>query len=80
MDPSPGDRRYETLVVQPYGEPGDYHAATVVRVCPTVADAYRYIDECILTMAKHGLPHDTVELVVVDPERRLIARPAETLQ
>ena len=51
-----------------------------MRVCPTVADAYRYIDECILTMAKHGLAHDTVELVVVDPERRPIARPAETLQ
>ena len=39
MNDSPGERRYETLVVQPYGQPNDYHAATVVRVCPTVRDA-----------------------------------------
>jgi hypothetical protein len=34
-----------------------------------------------LTLARHGLPPDTLsDLVVVDAERRPIARPAETLQ
>ena len=41
---SPGKRHYETLVVQPWGERGNYWQATVVRVCPTVAEAFRYID------------------------------------
>jgi hypothetical protein len=43
-DASPGKRHYETLVVQPWGERGNYWQATVVRVCPTVAEAFRYID------------------------------------
>jgi hypothetical protein len=43
-DASPGKRHYETLVVQPWGERGNYWQATVVRVCPTVGEAFRYID------------------------------------
>jgi hypothetical protein len=50
-------------------------------VCPTVAEAFRYIDFVERTLARHGLPLDTLsDLVVVDPECRPIARPAETLQ
>lgn len=78
---SPGERRYETLVVQPWGEPGNYWQATIVRVCPTVAEACRYIDFVELTLARHNLPLDTLsDLIVVDTERRPLARPAETLQ
>jgi hypothetical protein len=79
-DASPGKRHYETLVVQPWGEPGKLLQATIVRVCPTVVDAFRYMDYVELTLARHGLPLDTLsDLVVVDAERRPIARPAVTL-
>ena len=65
----------QTLVVQPWGEPGNYWQATIVRVCPTVAEAFEYLDYVELTLARHGLPLDTLgDLVVVDPERRPIAR------
>jgi hypothetical protein len=68
-DASPGKRHYETLVVQPWGEPGKLLQATIVRVCPTVVDAFRYMDYVELTLARHGLPLDTLsDLVVVDAE------------
>ena len=80
-DTSPGERHCSTLVVQPWGEPGNYWQATIVRVCPTVAEAFRYIDFVELTLARHNLPLDTLsDLIVVDTERRPIAWPAETLQ
>ena len=75
-DASSGKRHYETLVVQPWGEPGKRRSCDV---CPTVAEAFRYIDFVERTLARHGLPLDTLsDLVVVDPECRPIARPAET--
>jgi len=52
-----------------------------VRECPTVADAFAYMDMVELTSAKDGLPLDMLsDLVVVDAERRPITRPAVTLQ
>ena len=52
-----------------------------MRVCPTISDASQYLDFVQLTLAKQGLPPDTLsDLVVVDAERRPVARPAETLQ
>jgi hypothetical protein len=52
-----------------------------VRVRPTVGDAFRYLDFVELTLARHGLPPDTLsDRLVVDAERRPVARPAETLQ
>ena len=64
---TPDERHYSTLVVQPWGEPGNYWQATIVRVCPTVAEAFRYIDFVELTLARHGLPLDTLsDLIVVD--------------
>jgi hypothetical protein len=54
-------------VVQPWGEPGNYWQATVVRVCPTAAQTFEYLDYVELTLARHGLPLDTLsDLVVVD--------------
>ena len=53
---SHGERHYSTLVVQPWGEPGNYWQATIVRVCPTVAEAFRYVDFVELTLARHNLP------------------------
>ena len=65
----------------PGAEPGNYWQATVLRVCPTISDASQYLDFVQLTLAKQGLPPDTLsDLVVVDAERRPVARPAETLQ
>ena len=57
-DTSPGERHYSTLVVQPWGEPGNYWQATIVRVCRTVAEAFRYIDFVELTLAR---PAETLQ-------------------
>jgi hypothetical protein len=71
----PSMTRVAEQIVQPWGEPGNYWRATIVRVCPTVAEAFEYLDYVELTLERHGLPLDTLgDLVVVDPERRPIAR------
>jgi hypothetical protein len=67
------------LVVQPWGVPGNFAQATVVRYSPTVADAFSYLDQVQLTLAKHGIALDAIELVVVDTERQPIQRPRVTL-
>ena len=52
-----------------------------MRMCPTVAAAFEYLDYAELTLARHGLQLDALsDLVVVDVERRPIAPPALRLQ
>jgi len=52
-----------------------------VCVCPTVADAFRYMDYVELTLARHELLPDALsDLVVVDAERKPLTRPTDSLQ
>jgi hypothetical protein len=61
-------------VVQPWG-PDKARQATLISEHATAAEAFREIDRLASEMVRTGAPSDAVELVVVDPDDRVVLRP-----
>ncbi len=61
-------------VVQPWG-PDRVRQATFLSEHRTAAEAFVYIDQQAETMARTGAPSDAVEMIVIDGDDRIVARP-----
>jgi hypothetical protein len=62
-------------IVQPYG-PDRGRQATIVSTHESIEAAYAELDRIAARQNGHGLAGDVVELIVVDDDRRRIARPS----
>ncbi len=61
-------------VVQPWG-PDKVRQTTVISEHHTVAGAFEEIDSFADRMMKNGVPSDAVELIVLDAQDKVVARP-----
>lgn len=62
-------------IVQPWG-PNKARQATLISEPATVTEAFREIDRLASEMVRTGAPSDAVALLVVDPQHRIVRRPA----
>jgi hypothetical protein len=66
-------------IVQPYvGGPDRLHKATVVRSFDTPSEAFAELDRLGARLAHFGIADDSIELFVVDEERRPVRREGAT--
>ena len=63
-------------VVQPWGPDRARQATIVSDGHPTAAAAYAELDRLQFQMLSTGVQPDTVELLVVDGQHRIVSRPA----
>jgi hypothetical protein len=61
-------------IVQPYGR-NRAREATLISEHATAADAFAEIDRLSARMVRGGAPSSAIELIVVDPEGRIVQRP-----
>lgn len=61
-------------IVQPYGR-DKARESTVASEHATAADAFAEIDRVSAQMVRTGAPSNAVELIVVDPQGRIVQRP-----
>ena len=61
-------------IVQPWG-PKIAEQSTVISERATAEDAFREIDRLSAEMVRAGAPSDAIELVVIDPNLRIVKRP-----
>jgi len=61
-------------VVQPWG-PDKGRQGTVQSEHKTIAEAFAALDSVAIEMSQLGVPGDVIELVVVDEQGKVVARP-----
>jgi hypothetical protein len=71
-----GKASMKYFVVQPYGRDKG-RDSTIVYEAQSLADAFAEIDRLAARMRRTGARPETVELLVVDEQRRVIRRPAQ---
>ena len=63
-------------IVQPYAGDGNLSKATIVASLETLQDAWQHLDALHSRMSQNNVRLDYLTLVVVDDQRRAVARPA----
>jgi hypothetical protein len=62
-------------IVQPHGGRDDFSKATVVASVRTLQEAWEHLDALHQKMSQNNVDYDYLMLVVVDEQRRAVARP-----